>query len=246
MVTIKEPEPVLDKKATKNVQSKVGTFLFYGRAVEPAILVALNDISSEQAAPTSTTLKDLSRLCDFLATHPNAVIRYVAKTMQLKVESDASYLSVGKSRSQYAGHFYLEPARNTFNQTAQNGPIHTEYAVLKNIVCSAAEVECGGVFHNCQKAIVIHRALEALNHPQKPTEVKTDNSTAAAFVHSTMRSKKSKTWDMRWNWLRQKMQQRQFNIIWDKGTRNKADYFSKHHSPMHHRSVCSDYILRGH
>ena len=37
----------------------------------------------------------------------------------------------------------------------QNGPIHTEFATLKNLVCSAAEAECGHLFINCQKAIEI-------------------------------------------------------------------------------------------
>ena len=106
--------------------------------------------------------------------------------MQLKLESDASYLSVKNSHSRYVGHFYLESLPNLYNPIAQNGPIHTECAVLKNVVCSAAEAECGGVFHNCQKALIIQRALQALGHLQKPTEVKTDNSTAASFVHSTM------------------------------------------------------------
>ena len=246
MVHPDNPQPLLSKKEIRGIQSKVGTFLYYGRAVEPTILVALNDISGEQAKPTPSTKKDLAMLMDFLATYPNATIRYVAGTMQLKVESDASYLSVKNSRSRYAGHFYLESSPNRYNHTPQNGPIHTECAILKNVVCSAAEAECGGVFHNCHKALVIRRALQALGHLQTPTEVVTDNSTAASFVHSTMRSKRSKTWDMRWNWLRDKLQQATFRIKWEKGSSNKADYFSKHHPPSHHRQVRSDYILPGH
>ena len=231
------PAPALSKKETKIVQSKVGTFIYYGRAVEPTLLVVLNEIYSDQAKPTQSTVKDLTRLLDFLATYPNVIIRYVAGTMQLKVESDASYLSVKDSRSRYAGHFYLQPLPNRYNSTAQNGPIHKECAVLKNVVCLTAEADCGGDFHNSQKVVVIKRALEALGHCQQATDVKTDNS--------TMRSKRSKTWDMRWKWLREKLQQRHFKIIWSKGTRNKADYFSKHYVPSHHRRVRSDYILQG-
>ena len=82
----------------------------------------------------------------------------------------------------------------------RNLPYDGTYTLqLKNVVCSAAEAECAGIFHNCQKAIGIRRILEALGHKQTPTSVKTDNSTANSFVHATMRLKKSKTWDMRWN-----------------------------------------------
>ena len=82
--------------------------------------------------------------------------------MQLKVELDASYLVVKGAKSRIAGHFYLKPKYNCFNTTTQNEPIHTECATLKNVVCSAAEAECGGLFTNCQKALEIKRAHGAL------------------------------------------------------------------------------------
>ena len=73
--------------------------------------------------------------------------------MQLKVESDASYLIVKGAKSRIAGNFYLEPKYNYFNTMTQNEPIHTECPTLKNVVRTAAEAQCGGLFTNCQKAI---------------------------------------------------------------------------------------------
>ena len=32
-------------------------------------------------------------------------------------------------------------------------------------------------------------------------------------------------------------QQKQFKIYWDRGVKNLADYFSKHHSAAHHKQV---------
>ena len=107
--------------------------------------------------------------------------------MQLKVESDALYLVVKGAKSRIAGYFYLEPKHNYFNIMTQNGPIHTECTTLKNVVCSAAEEECGGLFTNGQKAFKIKRVLEALGHNQQKIEIKTDNSTAASFANDTMR-----------------------------------------------------------
>jgi len=162
--------PVLTKKETQVVQSKVGTFLYYARAVDPAILVALNDISGEQANPTNTTQKDLAMLMDFLACHPNATIRFIAGPMQLCVESDASYLSVTNSRSRYGGHFYLQAFPNRYNHTDQNGPIHTECSVLKNVVCSAAEAECGVSFTTAKRlssSVEPYKHLVIRNVPHK-------------------------------------------------------------------------------
>ncbi len=40
---------------------------------------------------------------------------------------------------------------------------------------------------------------------------------------------------MRYNWLRDRAAKRELYIYWDKGVNNDADYFTKHHSPTHHR-----------
>jgi hypothetical protein len=44
--------PLLDKARKKGTQQIVGSFLYYARAVDPTILMALYEISSQQAAPT--------------------------------------------------------------------------------------------------------------------------------------------------------------------------------------------------
>ena len=74
-----------------------------------------------------------------------------------------------------------------------------ECKLLKHVVSSAAEVETGGLFHNCQTAIMIRHILNALRHNQKPTPVKTDNSTAASFVNDLLKQKRSKSQDMRFH-----------------------------------------------
>ena len=47
---------------------------------------------------------------------------------------------------------------------------------------------------------------------------------------------------MKYNWLRDRLVQEQFSIQWDKGIRNMADYFTKYHSPTHHKLKRFDYI----
>ena len=54
--------------------------------------------------------------------------------------------------------------------------------------------------------------------------MKTDNSTATSFVHSTIRTKRSKSWDMRYHWLRQEAVRKVLDIFWDKG-KNNVDEF---------------------
>eukprot|EP00957_Ditylum_brightwellii_P102996 7849365-Ditylum_brightwellii.AAC.1 len=55
----------------------------------------------------------------------------------------------------------------------------------------------------------------------------------------------SKSWDMRWHWLQEAMTQKVLDIFWNKGSRNDADYVTKHHLPSHHRIKRKRYILKG-
>ena len=120
--------------------------------------------------------------------------------MILHDNSDAAYLVQYNARRRIAGYCMLSsrPPLVPFTPKAKmNGSILTEFKTLRHVVASAAEEETGGLFHNGKTIIPISIAVEALGHPQPPTPLKTDNSTARDFVHKSMRQKKSKSWDMR-------------------------------------------------
>ncbi|MGL5936068.1 MAG: reverse transcriptase domain-containing protein, partial [Cetobacterium sp.] len=97
-----EPEDTstpFGKTDIKRLQEVIGTFLFYGRAVDNTMLTALGTLASAQSAGTERTMDALTQLLDYAATHPNAKVRYHASDMILYVHSDASYLSEPKARS---------------------------------------------------------------------------------------------------------------------------------------------------
>ena len=233
---------LLDKKGTTRVQSVVGTFLYYARAIDSTMLPALNEIASQQAAPTTQTLQKCNRLLDYVATYPNAYIRFHASDMILMLDTDAAYLVMPKARSRIAGYYYLGNKATSQPHPELNGAILIECKTLRHVVASAAEAETGGIFHNAQMAIPIRTILEAIDHPQPPTPITTDNSTATGFVYNNINQKKSKSWDMRYYWLRDRENQKHFKVQWERGIDNDADYFTKHHSTKHHREMRSRYV----
>ena len=113
---------------------------------------------------------------------------------------------------------------------------------LRHVVSSAAEAEVAGVFHNAGMALPLCHFLECLGHPQPPTPIKTDNSTATGFIYDNIHQRRSKSWDMRYYWLRDRSNQQQFNIYWDKGVNNHADYPTKHHPTIVHRNKRERYV----
>ena len=106
-VEVEEPSAPLSKEGHKFVQVVVGTLSYYARAVDPTMLVALNAIATQQAAPTQKTMERVRQLLDYVASQEEAIITYHASDMVLAVHSDVGYLNESKSRSRVGGHFFL-------------------------------------------------------------------------------------------------------------------------------------------
>jgi hypothetical protein len=101
---------------------------------------------------------------------------------------------------------------------------------------SAAEAEIGALYLNAKDATVIRTTLAEMGHPQPATpSMETDNSTACGIVNRTVKQVCSKAINMCFYWVRDHVEQGHFRIYWAPGAKNIADYFTKHHSPAHHR-----------
>jgi len=138
--------PIVPPDRIKHVQQIIGTILYYARAVDITTLVALSSIASEQTKATTDTETRVTQLLDYLYTHKDATIQYVASDMVLNVHSDASYLSEPKARSHLGGTFFLGALPTTGRPIQLNGPIHTVASVCKFVIASAAEAKLGALF----------------------------------------------------------------------------------------------------
>lgn len=243
-----EPDssPPLDKTGIKRLQEIIGTLLYYARAIDNTMLVALGSLASAQTKGTEATAAATERLLNYAATHPDATIRYISSDMILHIHSDASYLSEPQARSRAGGFFFLSENTDVTSPDSPvpklNGPIHILSSILNNVMASATEAEVGALFHNAQDACMLRNTLEFIGHPQPPTPIQTDNSCAEGIINDTVKQKRSKAIDMRFYWLRDRAKQGQFAIHWKKGQDNLADYFTKHHPTSHHRNMQSTYL----
>ena len=89
--------------------NNIGAFLYYERAVGCTMLAARGTIATQQAKPTSNTMKKVTKFLDYVASHDDAIITYKGSDIVLAVNSNASYLSENKARSQVGGNFYMSP-----------------------------------------------------------------------------------------------------------------------------------------
>ena len=162
--------------------------------------------------------------------------------MVLYVDSDAIYFEAPKARSRVTGYYNLSDYPNATTYLKLNGSILVEYKTLRHVIASAAEAETTGIFHNKKVSIPIRNLLQALDHLQPPTPIKTDNSTSNGFIHDSIHQHRSKFWDMRYYWLKDRKTQQQFLFFWDRGSKNDADYFTKNQATSHHRQQRPKYF----
>ena len=249
-----DTSPLLDSKALTHLQNVIGTFLYYARAVDSTMLVALGSLASAQNNGTEATTVAITQLLNYCATHPEATLRYHASGMILHVHSDASYLSEKKARSRAGGYFFLsDPLPNPLQvpppdspPPPPNGAVHVHSSIMIPVLSSATEAELAALFHNGKEAAMLRTTLEDMGHPQPATPIQTDNACASGICNETVKQRRSKAMDMRFYWIRDRVKQGQFLVHWRKGSENLADYFTKHHSPSHHRLMRSRYLLELH
>ena len=78
---------------------------------------------------------------------------------------------------------------------------------------SEAEAKYGALFLNEQAAVSSQTTLTEMGHPQPPTLIQVDNSTASGIANKRMRHNMSKAMDMRFNWIQGRILQSHFNVF---------------------------------
>jgi len=209
------------------------------------MLVALNKLDRQQAYPTEKTMEAVTMLLDYAATHPNAKVRFTASDVVLHIDTDAAFLVQPQAKSRVAGYYFMgsKIVRNGVPETELNAPILVQVKTLRYTVGSATEVEIGGLYTGGQTAVPIRQALEEMDHPQPATPIKTDNATAKGVQTATMRPKMSKSIDKNYWWMKDKIKQGEYHLYWKCGRENWADYFTKHHPPIHHKMMRKKYLV---
>jgi hypothetical protein len=83
-----------------------------------------------------------------------------------------------------------------------------------------------------------------MGHPQPQTPIQTDDLMAEGVINNKIHPKQTKAMDMHFHWLHDCKAQDQFRIYWRPGKTNLAYYFTKHHPPLHHVNVRSEFLTK--
>jgi hypothetical protein len=100
-----------------------------------------------------------------------------------------------------------------------NGSILNVASVIKNVVASEAESVVGACFQNAQSGAPLRVTLTELGHIQPATPLRTDNSTAYGILNETIKQKRSKSMDMRYHWLTDRVNKTKKKFISGQGVK---------------------------
>jgi hypothetical protein len=103
-------------------------------------------------------------------------------------------------------------------------------------MASAAESELAALFVMAREMIPHRQTLISMGWPQHKSSIQMDNSTPAGVTNKTIVPCWAKIMDMRFWWLRYHASQDKFFYYWDAGSKNWADYHTKHHPDTYHEA----------
>ena len=100
------------------------------------------------------------------------------------------------AHSRACSHFFIGWKPDATKPTRLNGAFFTLCSIFHFVVASAAKAELGALFLNCKQAAIFPVTLEEMGHPQPPTPVNCDNSTAVDITNNTVKRQRSRAMEM--------------------------------------------------
>ncbi len=186
---------------------------------------------------TVKTIALCTQLLDYLLHIADANIQFHASNMILTMHSDASYLLEPKAQSHACGHFFMGWKPKNGEPICLNGAFHVSLRIMKFVVASAAEAKLSMLYHNCQTSIIFQLTLAELGHLQLKTFIHCKNTTTVGIANNLIKRQHSRSMEMLFFWVGDKIAQNMYNLSWHPGQENLAAYQSKHHLGSHHVNI---------
>jgi hypothetical protein len=130
----------------------------------------LPELCNRHLLPELCNCHSLPKLCNCYnaCISPNS-------NMVLAGYSNALYLSKSNVQSRAGGHFFMS---SNVELPPNNSAVSTILQIIKAVMSLAAKAKVGALFINCREAVPARNVLKFLGHPQPPTLMQMDNTTA--------------------------------------------------------------------
>ena len=234
-----DASPLLDDTRKRRLQGILGTFLYYARALD---ITAAFPVAKLASLPHTEHTDELAtHFLSYMTAHPHAHVQFHRSDMQHNCHSDASFSGESQARSRAAGFHFLGHYDPT-GTAPPNGSIEYISTIIDVIVASATEAELAAIFLNAQLAVSLRHALTFLGHKQGSSLIVSDNLVGVNILNGTAKSKRSRSMDLRFFWIKDRISQKQFQLSWAPGSQNLADYLTKIHPAKHYVALRPTFV----
>jgi hypothetical protein len=239
-IPFEDTTPTLDASGKLYVQQFTGKNLFYATHGDWLLQPYVRAISDHQSQASERDRRACDRLLSYGHTHRNAVQRYYATDMIARASSDASHQSLDHSGSVVASYIHL--VNRDSDDTFVNSPTATICRRSRTVCSAASETEYASLYETGCALMPVRNILAALDFPQETTTIYTDNLIAKNICARLVRPKRSKAIDMRYHWIRDRVDDKYFDVVWLPSTSKSimcVDALTKIHPVKKHEELVS-------
>ena len=108
---------------------------------------------------------------------------------------------------------------------------------MQKVLLSATEAEVGATLYGCQDTVPLRNTLANLGYVQGATLIITENECCEGILNNRVKQRRSKAMDMQFYWVKFRIAQVQFKLLWRSGRENLAYYFTKLHAQVYHKNT---------
>lgn len=194
----------------------VGALIFLSSVSRPDITYAVNLVSRYVSNPG--------------AIHVNAVkriIRYLITTKDVSIVYENGTELIGYSDSDFAGDIDSRKSNTGYLFLMNGGPVTWASRKQNTVALSTTESEYMAASDAAREILWLRQFLLDIGKPQNTVTLKIDSQSAIKLIHNPVFHKRSKHIDVRYNFIREKVELKIINIEYVESSYQLADFLTK-------------------
>ena len=196
----KKSMSLLNEKAIKDYQSRVGSVLYVAMHSRPDILFATSTCTTKTKSPTTQDLTAINRIISYLVKTKDIALKLGSNEgIVLYGTVDASYATNDDSRSHTGFTLHIGKDSGAIMATSKKQKIIADSSTIAEFIAT----------HIVAKEILwCRRLLLSLGYPQlEPTILFEDNKSTISMIKNKCNGKRTKHIDVRYNLIRELCEQ---------------------------------------
>lgn len=194
----------------------VGALMFLSTVSRPDISYALNIVSRYLNNPGRDHVNAVKR-----------IIRYLIKTKELCITYNGNSELIGYSDSDFASDIDSRKSNTGYIFMMNGGPVTWASRKQSTVALSTTESEYMAASEAAKEILWLRQLLIDIREPQLVVTLCIDNQSAIKLIHNPIYHRRTKHIDIKYNFIREKVEQNIISIRYVESSNQFADFLTK-------------------